>query len=160
MHCGGHVRNAICQNRKTYEACRTKYCTVAFIKDEWWMKYIRCTKHRITAAIVCISWRLCTESSSHPVLKNRRSRKGERSGIYLLRLFISKILKILFHDCWSQLPRGLYELSQAAHIQREWVRVLIVHLCTKTNSMVWVRERTIPTERPPLVGEAIANFCG
>jgi hypothetical protein len=30
----------------------------------------------------------------------------------------------------------------------------------KTNSMVWVRERTIPTERPPLVDEVIANFCG
>jgi hypothetical protein len=30
----------------------------------------------------------------------------------------------------------------------------------QTNSMVWVRERTIPTERPPLVGEVIANFCG
>jgi hypothetical protein len=30
----------------------------------------------------------------------------------------------------------------------------------KLNSMAWVRERTIPTERPPLVGEAIANFCG
>jgi hypothetical protein len=30
----------------------------------------------------------------------------------------------------------------------------------KLNSMVWVRERTIPTERPPLVGEVIANFCG
>jgi hypothetical protein len=29
-----------------------------------------------------------------------------------------------------------------------------------TNSMVSVRERTIPTERPPLVGEVIANFCG
>jgi hypothetical protein len=28
------------------------------------------------------------------------------------------------------------------------------------NSMVWVRERTIPTERPPLVGKVIANFCG
>jgi hypothetical protein len=28
------------------------------------------------------------------------------------------------------------------------------------NTMVWVRERTIPTERPPLVGEVIANFCG
>jgi hypothetical protein len=26
--------------------------------------------------------------------------------------------------------------------------------------MVWVRERTIPTVRPPLVGEVIANFCG
>jgi hypothetical protein len=24
----------------------------------------------------------------------------------------------------------------------------------------WVYERTIPTERPPLVGEVIANFCG
>jgi hypothetical protein len=24
--------------------------------------------------------------------------------------------------------------------------------------MVWVRERTIPTDRPPIVGEVIANF--
>jgi hypothetical protein len=31
---------------------------------------------------------------------------------------------------------------------------------TYQNFMVWVRERTIPTERPPLVGEVIANFCG
>jgi hypothetical protein len=31
---------------------------------------------------------------------------------------------------------------------------------TKLSSMVWVRKRTIPTERPPLVGEVIANFCG
>jgi hypothetical protein len=29
----------------------------------------------------------------------------------------------------------------------------------KLNSMVWVHERTIPTEQPPLVGEVIANFC-
>jgi hypothetical protein len=28
------------------------------------------------------------------------------------------------------------------------------------NSMVRVRERTMPTERPPLVGEVVANFCG
>jgi hypothetical protein len=34
--------------------------------------------------------------------------------------------------------------------------------CTnkQTNSMVWVRKRIISTERPPLVGEVIANFCG
>jgi hypothetical protein len=31
---------------------------------------------------------------------------------------------------------------------------------TKLNPIVLVRERTIPTERPPLVGEVIANFCG
>jgi hypothetical protein len=30
----------------------------------------------------------------------------------------------------------------------------------KTNSMVLVRERTISTERPPLFGEVVANFCG
>jgi hypothetical protein len=29
----------------------------------------------------------------------------------------------------------------------------------KKNSMVWVRERTIPNERPPLVGEVIAKFA-
>jgi hypothetical protein len=29
----------------------------------------------------------------------------------------------------------------------------------KKNSVAWIRERTIPTERPPLVGEANANFC-
>jgi hypothetical protein len=31
---------------------------------------------------------------------------------------------------------------------------------TKLNSVAWVRERTIPTERPPLVCEASANFAG
>jgi hypothetical protein len=30
----------------------------------------------------------------------------------------------------------------------------------KINSLAWVRERTIPTERPPLVCEVSANFCG
>jgi hypothetical protein len=31
---------------------------------------------------------------------------------------------------------------------------------TKLNSMALVRELTIPTERPPPVGEVSANFCG
>jgi hypothetical protein len=29
-----------------------------------------------------------------------------------------------------------------------------------TNSVALVRERNIPTERPPVVGEVSANFCG
>jgi hypothetical protein len=29
---------------------------------------------------------------------------------------------------------------------------------TKTNSVILVRKRTTPTERPPLVGEVSANF--
>jgi hypothetical protein len=34
------------------------------------------------------------------------------------------------------------------------------HWKKKLNSLALVRERTIPTERPPLVGEVSANFCG
>jgi hypothetical protein len=30
----------------------------------------------------------------------------------------------------------------------------------KLNSVAWVRERAITTERSPLVGEVSANFCG
>jgi hypothetical protein len=37
-------------------------------------------------------------------------------------------------------------------------RLLILRL--NTNSVALVRERTIPTERPPFVGEVNANFCG
>ena len=38
--------------------------------------------------------------------------------------------------------------------------VLRLHKKTKLNSVALVRERTIPTERPPPVGEVSANFCG
>jgi hypothetical protein len=33
---------------------------------------------------------------------------------------------------------------------------------TRTGKTVWllIRKRTMPTERPPLVGEVSANFCG
>jgi hypothetical protein len=39
---------------------------------------------------------------------------------------------------------------------------VIIRSCfpTKLNSVAWIRERTIPIERPPLVGEVSANFCG
>jgi hypothetical protein len=35
----------------------------------------------------------------------------------------------------------------------------IEHIKNKLNSVALVRERTIPTERPPLVGEVSANLC-
>jgi hypothetical protein len=38
--------------------------------------------------------------------------------------------------------------------------VLQLKKTKKLNFMAWVRERTIPTERPPLVGKVIANVCG
>jgi hypothetical protein len=30
----------------------------------------------------------------------------------------------------------------------------------QTNSVALVRERTVPTERPPFVDEVSVNFCG
>jgi hypothetical protein len=38
-------------------------------------------------------------------------------------------------------------------------KIFTLYKQKQTNSMVWVREWTIPTERPPLIGEVIANFC-
>jgi hypothetical protein len=60
--------------------------------------------------------------------------------------------------------RGFWKSGFAAldmHIMSYYL-YMFLHIQTKkqTNSMVWVRERTTPTERPPLVGEVIANFCG
>ena len=37
---------------------------------------------------------------------------------------------------------------------------VIKTLKLKLNSVALVRTRTIPTERPPPVGEVSANFCG
>jgi hypothetical protein len=39
-------------------------------------------------------------------------------------------------------------------------RVREIHNKNKTNSVTLVRKRTIPTERPPLVGEVSANLNG
>jgi hypothetical protein len=46
------------------------------------------------------------------------------------------------------------------HVSGRSATKCLRNLKTKTNSAIWVRERTIPTERPPLVGEVSANFCG
>jgi hypothetical protein len=40
------------------------------------------------------------------------------------------------------------------------LEAFVMSLEEKKISMASVREQTIPTERPPLVGEVITNFCG
>jgi hypothetical protein len=57
---------------------------------------------------------------------------------------------------WLQIHAG----NWGSGLQGWELRIATSLYSYMTSSMVWVRERTIPTERPPLVGEVIANFCG
>jgi hypothetical protein len=50
------------------------------------------------------------------------------------------------------------ELLQDLHLWYIISHFLGIH--SKLNSMAYVRDRTIPTERPLPVGEVSANFCG
>jgi hypothetical protein len=64
-----------------------------------------------------------------------------------LSVFERKILRKIFGPTKKKIKMntGLDELIQHR---------------TKLNSVALVRERTIPTEWPPPVGEVSANFCG
>jgi hypothetical protein len=69
---------------------------------------------------------------------------------------------------------GVRELRQATVVMVvDWLLVVVVcggggiccshvlaYFGVKLNSVVLVRGRTIQTERPPLVGEVSATFCG
>jgi hypothetical protein len=76
---------------------------------------------------------------------------------------------------WNPIPRkgflNLTRVTASGNCKDPGANVLVGYwllqwyavrrpLTRKKNSVVWVRKRTIPTERPPLLGEVIANFCG
>jgi hypothetical protein len=63
----------------------------------------------------------------------------------------SQRVKVVFWFRWIFLNQSSWTF---------WPEMIHKLRAKKLNSMVWVSERTIPTERPPLVGEVIANFCG
>jgi hypothetical protein len=56
----------------------------------------------------------------------------------------------------NEMPRRIFVLKKKGR-ENGIMRSCII--CT-LNSVALVRERTVPTERPPLVGEVSANFCG
>jgi hypothetical protein len=63
--------------------------------------------------------------------------------------------RFLGHYFWFSIQLSCHAIA------RELLVTQICRFVTMVkNSMVWVRERTIPTDRPPLVGEVIANLCG
>ena len=53
-----------------------------------------------------------------------------------------------------------FQAELNAHLSAGMISSAIDLLLLKLNSVALVRTRTIPTERPPPVGEVSANFCG
>jgi hypothetical protein len=84
----------------------------------------------------------CPCRGSHPTSCHHISSSRTSNGVWYLAWEVYT-LPCLVTFCFSSFITGCSKMTVA-----------------KKNSMVWVRERTIPTEQPPLVGEVIANFCG
>jgi hypothetical protein len=51
-------------------------------------------------------------------------------------------------------------LTEKNYIKLPRYKVYHINYPTGTNSVALICERTIPTERPPLVGKVSVNFCG
>jgi hypothetical protein len=74
-------------------------------------------------------------------------------------------MSYIIRDAVFSIPENLYfNISPNVAI----LVLLVIFPClfavcvriTNNNYVALVRERTIPTERPPLVGEVSAHFCG
>ena len=77
-------------------------------------------------------------------------------------LFFGTCIHIPFHLFLTRSPTKtlLAFLFLPIHATCQTHLTLIDMNKTKLNPVALVRERTIPTERPPPVGEVSANFCG
>jgi hypothetical protein len=70
----------------------------------------------------------------------------------------------VFDICWNFRKASLYK-SQSYVLGTDWkLRIRIfsrssIYVNMLTNSVAWVRDRTVPTERLVLVGDVTANFC-
>jgi hypothetical protein len=129
-----------------------------------WLRFNPVPRHNKKEAIMNFSQQLLRKKYSYEFT----CRSFQRQTILFLKMNLTLSLKafLLFlpprvGTTWegSSFTSLIKIMYGTAHC---WVLAMCSSYMTKTklNSMVWVRERTIPTERPPLVGEAIANFCG
>jgi hypothetical protein len=65
------------------------------------------------------------------------------------------------HEPFAQLRQVFPQrVCRVYFMHTELLHWILASCKYKTNTMAWVREQTVPTERPPLFGEMIANFCG
>jgi hypothetical protein len=73
------------------------------------------------------------------------------SGILITKITTFLKLDLFPFSCEGREPPSLFG---------SLVLYTIVRILTKLNSMASFHERILPTERPPLVGDVSANFCG
>jgi hypothetical protein len=131
-----------------------------------------------------LTWRSCQSCDKHAVRK-RRLVRGNPQSIWFMqhsdKVRLLECLVLLVH--WEEITQ-----LQAGYIMKRFQpnnKLLVAStqkrtvsdsrislsqsrkdtrdrfvVATKLNSVAWVRERTIPTEWPPLVVEVSANFCG
>ena len=133
-----------------------------YYRVQWWPNYLlaglpntmpSCIRHGVVAARLtsertkqrsCVPLRTFALSGVRPWLPSLW--RGFLNGRKTLG-GVSALLRLLTIAC-----RWLAELV--------WSFVIYRFDILKLNSVALVRTRTIPTERPPPVGEVSANFCG
>ena len=120
-----------------------------------------------------------TPTSSRSVVVFVRQAGSLRDRALSLVVAVTASFHIPFSSLFTTIPPEIC-LTGTAHISRILSKNTVpqqgkskinaqtvcqsTHTCHffvyKKNSVALVRERTIPTERPPPVGEVTANFCG
>jgi hypothetical protein len=82
----------------------------------------------------------------------------------LYHLFIQVVIVLVYSTLWQsnshkEVNLG-YVLISSCHLYANIGLPSDEKIKKTKNSMAVVSKRTIPTERPPLVGEVSANLCG
>jgi hypothetical protein len=119
---------------------------------------------------VCVCVCVCARGREREwwMIEGERNRNVSFPGSFETLFQRRKILQLLLWDCKFLVQniyvrfhphwREYHALNTRASLALYDPLAYRLVSKLKLNSVVWVRERTIPTERPPLVGEVIANF--
>jgi hypothetical protein len=119
-------------------------------------------------AIVCVTSACWKPHRPNPVIWSPRAGATQPNKLSNFSFFVVRAgyMKGNVMFVWNDIPvirhsgLSVVHLVDRTVLQKSTSPQLIRknYLKKKLNSIVWVRERTIPTERPPLVAEIIANF--